>query len=366
MKEALIRPSLKEPHLDPENISNYRPVSNLPFLSKILEKTVNQQLEQHLESNQMLSKFQSAYRKHHSTETVLLKVQNDILEALDEGYGTILVMLDVSAAFDVVEHSRLLERHKAYYGITGKALDWFSSYLEGRSQCVVVDNERSYTVDVTNGFPQGSVLGGKKYIMYSTPLSNIIVHHDVKHECYADDTQKYLFFKLKDKVSLNSALTQLETCLEQVSYWMSANMLKLNNDKTKLMVFAPNHFRKNFSQTSITVDSFVVPSSDKARNLGVIFDSSLTMMQQVNSVTKSCYNQIRKIAKIRKYLTVDAAKTLVHTHVTSRLDYCNSLLSLLPAYVVQKLQRVQNCAARVVKRSLFIVNNCSGYQLLRE
>ena len=350
LKEALIRPSLKKTHLDSEQNLNYRPVSNLPFLSKILEKAVNEQLESYLESNNMISKFQSAYRKNHCTETSLLKVQSDILEALDQGYGTILVMLDISAAFDIVEHSRLLERHKQYFGITGKALEWMASYLNDRTQCVVIGNERSHVVTVKNGFPQGSVLGGKKYNMYSTPLSNIIVDQGVEHKCFADDTQKYLIFKLKDRNSFNSAITKLELCLKQVSQWMSANMLKLNDDKTELMVFAPKHFHSDFSETSITVDAYSVKKSNQSRNLGVILDSSLTMVSQVNSVTKICYYHIKRISKIRKFLTQDAAKSLVHAHVTSRLDYCNSLLALLPAYVIEKLQRVQNSAARLVKR----------------
>ena len=350
LKEALIRPTLKKTELDPEEICNYRPVSNLPFLSKLLEKSVNTRLDHHLEFNHLLSKFQSVYRKHHSTKTVLLKVQNDILEALDDGFGTILVLLDISAAFDVVEHPRLLERHKKYFGLTDTALSWMSSYLNGRTQCVVVGNERSYIMKAEHGFPQGSVLGGRKFTMYSTPLSNIIVHHDVEHECYADDTQKYLLFKLKDKDSLKSAITQLERCLQQVSYWMSANMLMLNNDKTKLIVFAPKHFRSDLSDVTVQVESFVVKQSDEVKNLGVIMDSSLTMMKQINSVTKSCYYHIRRIARIRKYLTEDATKSLVHAYITSRLDYCNSLLSLLPAYVIRKLQRVQNSAARLVKK----------------
>ena len=122
MKKAIIKPILKEPALDPDQISNYRPVSNLSFLSKILEKIVNVQLERHLETNNLLDPSQSAYRKNHSTETVLVKVLNDILLALDRGHATILAMVDVSAAFDAVDHERLLERHNQYFGMTGKAL----------------------------------------------------------------------------------------------------------------------------------------------------------------------------------------------------------------------------------------------------
>ena len=168
MKLALVRPQIKEPSLDQNDLSNYRPISNLSFLSKILEKAVNSRLDAHLESNSLLSNHQSAYRKHHSTETVLIKVQNDILSSLDSGYATILLMLDLSAAFDVVSHDRLLGRQREYFGIQGEALNWMSSYLHGRSQCIVVGSKKSSTVNIKYGFPQGSVLGGDIYHVLHT------------------------------------------------------------------------------------------------------------------------------------------------------------------------------------------------------
>ena len=350
MKNALVRPSLKKSSLDPEDISNYRPVSNLSFLSKILEKVVNKRLDSHLENNGLLNDSQSAYRKHHSTETLLIKVQNDILQSLDSGYATILVMLDISAAFDVVDHQRLLSRHKEVFGIEGVALEWLSSYLQGRSQCVVIGNHRSELVNIEFGFPQGSVLGGKKFNMYSTPLGTLILQHDVQHKCYADDTQKYLSFCLKDEKALNSAIIQLQRSLGEVQLWMSANMLKMNTGKTELIIFAPRCHLQNLKDISLNVDSIAVQPTQEVDNLGVIFDSALSMEKQINAVSSTCYYHIRRISKIRKFLTVDATRSLVNAYVVSRLDYCNSLLAGLPDCLLKKLQRVQNCAARLVKK----------------
>ena len=350
MKKALVRPTLKEHWLDTEDAANYRPVSNLSFLSKIMEKVVDCRLDKHLNQNTLLSNHQSAYRKNHSTETTLVKVQNDILVALDQGYATLLILLDISAAFDVVDHERLLERHSQYFGIRDKALDWMSSYLEARSYCVVVGCEKSYSIDVKYGFPQGSVLGGKKFTMYSTPLGNIIVLQGVEHECYADDTQKYLRFKLKDEGALRSAISQMQKSLEQVQWWMSANMLKLNGGKTKMIIFAPEQHLEYLTKVNLLFDNTFIKPKNEVLNLGVMFDSSMSMKAQINSVTKNCYHQIRRISKIRRYLTEDATRSLVHAYVTSRLDYCNSLYSGLPMCLLNKLQRVQNSAARLVRR----------------
>ena len=143
----------------------------------------------------------------------------------------------------------------------------------------------------------------------------------------------------------------LKYSFHEVQHWMSANMLKLNSDKTKMIIFAPKQYQNHFLKTELYLDSTTrIISKTTVKNLGVIFDSSMSMKHQINSVTKSCYQQIRRIKKIRKYLTEDAAKSLVNAHVTSRLDYCNSLFAGLPRYLIQKLQRVQNCAVRLIKR----------------
>ena len=142
-KSARIRPLLKKPGLDPDTLKNYRPVSNLPFLSKVLEKVIDAQLEHHLTVNNLHEIHQSAYKKLHSTETALLKVQSDILKSLDNGSVCALVMLDLSAAFDTLDHSILLQRLEHLYGISGKSLSWISSYLHDRYQVVTINGELS-------------------------------------------------------------------------------------------------------------------------------------------------------------------------------------------------------------------------------
>ena len=159
LKRAHVRPRLKKPCLDPDVMNNYRPVSNLPFISKIVEKVVDARLENHLRENDLHEPLQSAYRKHHSTETALINIQSDILQALDNGRVAALVLLDLSAAFDTIDHSILTERLHKSFGISGDALTWIISYLRQRNQQVVIGNTPSDDVTIEYGIPQGSVLG---------------------------------------------------------------------------------------------------------------------------------------------------------------------------------------------------------------
>ena len=142
-RKAIVRPVLKKTGLDPNEYKNYRPVSNLFFISKLIEKAVTLQLEHYLSGTNLLDIYQSGYRMYHSTETALLKITNDILMNQNEQCSTALVAIDLSAAFDLVNHSILLERLYTYYGISGTALEWFRSNLPGRTQSVVINRVHS-------------------------------------------------------------------------------------------------------------------------------------------------------------------------------------------------------------------------------
>jgi hypothetical protein len=350
-KCARIRPLLKKPGLDPNILKHYRPVSNLPFISKILEKVVDARLEHHLVTNELHEGFQSAYRKCHPTETALLKVQNDILEALDKGSATVLIMLDLSAAFDTIDHQTLLKRFERVFGISGHALEWVSSYLCDRYQVVAIDSELSKPVLLQHGVPQGSVLGPKKYTMYTKPLGDLIQRYGLHYHFYADDTQLYVSFKPNNDIEKNEALELIEKCLTDIESWMHKNMLKLNADKTEVMLFLSKHNAKVMEDVSVNVGDSAITSTSSVKNLGVIFDANMNMEQQVNNVCRSGYYQLRNIGHIRRYLTNHATKSLVNDLVSSRLDYCNVLLCGLPQTILNKLQRVQNTAAPIVTRT---------------
>ena len=345
-KQATVRPLLKKTGLDQEIFKNYRPVSNLPFLSKVLEKVVAKQLEDHLNTNSLHDDLQSAYRARHSTETALLRVHQDIAAALDNNSCVVLIMLDLSAAFDVIDHPILLKRLEHSFGISGSVSLWFHSYLSNRSQRVAV---RSAVSDVTSlhfGVPQGSVLGPRMYCMFSKPIGDICKSHNMLHHGYADDTQCYLVIKPKD--SWTSVVPALEACLSDISSWTRLNMLKINQDKTELIIFTPKHQVKNFSDCKLQFDGTVVHESSFVKNLGAFFDKTLNMDKQANAISKSCFFHLRNIGRIRSLISVNACKTLVNSLVTSRLDYANVLLCGANRKVTDKLQRIQNTAARLI------------------
>ncbi len=171
--------------LDPKDLVNYRPISNLPFLSKILEKAVSSQLYSFLEKNDICEDFQSGFRPSHSTETALIRVTNDLLLSSGHGCISLLVLLDLSAPFDTIDHNILLNRLENCVGISGSALAWFKSYLSDRHQFVAVHEEVSYRSQVQHGVPQGSVLGPLLFTLYMLPLGNIIRKHGVSFHSYA-------------------------------------------------------------------------------------------------------------------------------------------------------------------------------------
>ncbi|KAJ8245152.1 hypothetical protein GJAV_G00274640, partial [Gymnothorax javanicus] len=281
-KIAEIKPLLKKPNLDPTVLANYRPISNLPFLSKILEKCVAQQLTFFLQVNKVHERFQSGFRKHHSTETALTVVMNDLLLSMDCGRISVVVLLDLSAAFDTIDHHILLHRLENLVGISGLALSWFKSYLSDRCQFVRLNGNSSKYSKVNFGIPQGSVLGPLLFSLYMLPLGSIISRYDVKYHCYADDTQLYISFKPGEI----DPLTRLEMCLKAVKAWMTQNFLSLNPDKTEILVIGPKSLRDTFLKFSLNVDGLPVSAKAVVKNLGVTLDSELSLHCHINNIIK--------------------------------------------------------------------------------
>ena len=240
-KAAVVKPLLKKPCLNSEILKNFRPVSNLPFLSKLIEKVIARRLFAHLQDNGIMEKFQSAYKGKHGTETALLRVYNDVMLCIDQGKGCILVLLDLSAAFDTVDHTVLFNLLEHSLGISGSALSLLKSYLHGRSQCVQIDGITSEFADLTCGVPQGSVLGPSNFCMYMYPLGSILRHHCINYHIYADDTQLYISFDLSDP---SIAIDKVNKCISDIRTWMIKNKLKINDSKTEFLVLTSSFLKQ--------------------------------------------------------------------------------------------------------------------------
>ena len=353
LRTSLVKPIIKKEGLDANQFSNYRPVSNIPFCAKILEKVAVKRLTNHLQENSLLEEYQSAYRALHSTETALLRVNHDIASALDKNYVVLFAMLDLSAAFDTIDQEQLVHVLQDVFGIEGRALSWFTSYLEDRTQRVKIGLETSDYMPLKCGIPQGSVLGPVMFTLYTTPLQEVMKKHGIHYHKYADDIQLYVMFDPCVSGSREAAKQQLQDCIDDIRMWMAKHHLKLNDAKTEVIQFQSKHHLKQYGLTDITIGDSCIEPAAKVRNLGVYFDQHLTMADQVTAVCAACNYHLRRLSSIRQYLTTEATKTAVQALVTSRLDYCNSLLLGLPATQITRLQRIQNKAARLVARTSY-------------
>ena len=243
----------------------------------------------------------------------------------------------------------MTHRLENWFGISGLALQWLSSYLTDRSQQVKLDGYLSPNAPLPFGVPQGSVLGPLLFSLYTTPLSNVIERHSVPHQLYADDTQLYVSFSANDSAG---SLHSLQACLNSVQKWMFHNKLKLNPDKTEFLLIGHEQQRKKcISQFPIPLMGVNTEPTKSARNLGVVFDKNFNFRPHISQVCRSCYYHIRDLRRIRRHLSLNNAKSLATALVASRLDYCNSLLFGIADKDLIRLQYAQNSLARAVTRS---------------
>jgi len=330
--------------MDPEILKNFRPVSNLPYVSKLVESSVVVDIKDYAVKNGLLDPDQSAYIEYHSTETVLLKVHNDIMHGIDSGHVVALSLIDLSSAFDTVNHRIMLQRLHTYLGITGTALDWFRSYLSNRKQTVIINGVSSNPKDLKYGVPQGSVLGPFLFSIYLLPLRKILLRHGIPYKLYADDNQIYIIFERDESVQANLAL---QLAIQDARQWLIENFQKVNDSKTELLLIHSMH-QSPFEFPDFKVGDEVIVPADSVRNLGVIFDSQMRLDKHVTSIVQASFRNLRDMYRVRPYIPQASLETLVHAFITSRLDYCNSLLYGLPKKLTDRLQAVQNSAARLI------------------
>ena len=294
--------------------------------------------------------LQSAYLRGISCETALVKIKSDVDTMLGSGSAVLMVLLDLSAAFDTIDHRILLHRLEEV-GIGGTALAWLENYLEGRKQKVKIHDSFSLPCDLSIGVPQGSVLGPLLFLCYVLPLRRVIETHGILRHGYADDSQLYCPLTVDDGAMIQQEVSRMERCIDDVRSWMYANKLKLNEEKTEVLVVTKKSDVPKVACIRVRVGQALIAPKRKVKNLGALFDEEMNMKPQVMDVTRRALFHLRSISHIRPFLTEGACASAIHAAVTSRLDFNNALLLGAPKNLLRKLQEVQNSAARVLTKT---------------
>ena len=349
LKTAQVTALLKKPGLDPDNSANYRPISNLKTVSKLMERLFLARLNPHLDSTGRMDPYQSAYKSRHSTETALLQVTGDLYKNIDMGNPTVLVSLDISAAFDSIDHQSLLNRMENYFGISGCVLNWIKSYLDHRKQFVKVDEMTSVVIELSHGVPQGSVLGPIYFSAFLAPLGKVIRSFDINHHQYADDMQIYHSFPSCDINNSNN----LTLCLNAINSWYLTNGLLVIPGKSDALLIGSSAQRRKIDDSGVFMSGTEIKFSDSLRLLGVTLDSGLSLDKHVTNICRLCNYDVRSLRTIRPALTESTAETIGRSIVMSRIDYCNSLLAGASKKNIRRIQKIQNDVARVVTKTAY-------------
>lgn len=340
---ALVHVLPKKP--SPTEYKDLRAISILPTLSKILERAMELQLKEYLDRKTLLPKFQSGFRKNYSCTTALLSVVDDIVKQTDIGNCTVLILLDLSRAFDTINHDLLLSILK-YIGISDKANDLIENFLKNRTQQVVLDNNlKSNVLSLKFGVPQGSILGPLLFNIYSANLITSCQY--CKVHCYADDTQLYYSFPF-EKLDVASALVNKE--LEEFTNRANGHGLIINPNKSNIIFFGPKNKLSLLKEyMKISINGNVIPVSNEAKNLGVIMDSQLRFERHITVLIQRSYAAIKAIYGVRDLLTIAVKSMLCEALVLSNFNYASCVYGpFLTTNSKRKIQKVQNSCLRLI------------------
>ena len=281
-----------------------------------------------------------------SFTAAITKISSDFLCSLDKKQCTFLLFLDLSAAFDTVDHAILLSRLENVYNISGTALNWFQSYLHQRNYFIKIGKSVSGGIILLFGVPQGSILGPLLFILYISEIEDIARQYGFKVHIYADDTQLYISFK---PYSIFDAISDIEHCLRAIRNWMSVNFLKINESKTQCLLISPSCFSPNIlSNLCISFSGSIITPSLECVNLGVTFDNKMSMHRYINSIVAKGYFKLSNFWNVANKLTVDLKISLVTSYILPLIDYCNVTYIAASKQFLHKLQKLLNSAVRFI------------------
>ena len=327
------------------SFQNFRPINNVNFLLKTLEKVALNQLMMHC--NSLMPDYQSAYRKFYSCETALVKIINDILWAMEHQKILSLVCIDLSVAFGTVDHEILEQVLQNQYGITGTVCQWYKTYIRPRGFKVNIQNEYLDEIELPFSVAQGSCTGPYLFILYYSTVK-YTVPRTITLPGYSDDHALKNTFNAKIRDDEQRCLLEMEECLKDVNNWMCKNRLQMNNGKTEFIYFGSRQMLSLCNIEEIDVQGTKINRSDIVRYLAALLDSELNLKKHVTTICAKAMNSINMIKLIRNSLSKEVCQTIVQALVISHLDYANAILIDLPDITIKKIQSVHNIVARLV------------------
>lgn len=341
-RKAHVLPLPKCPN--PALPNQFRPISILPFLSKVIESIVHKQVTDYLTTAELFNTYQSGFRAGHSTTTALLRVTEDIRTNMQNTHVTILVLIDFSNAFNVVDHDVLLAVLESL-NFSPIAHKWFSSYLKGRKQ-IIRDGQRfSEWRELVAGVPQGGILSP---LLFSVFINMLSTDFCCKYHFYADDLQLYHHSSIDD---LHYVINLLNNDLLHLLSWSQRFGIKVNPDKCQAIIVGSTHQLRKIDHCNLSplkYNDCVIPFSDTVKDLGLIIDANLCWVPQINEVSRKFYAALHSIIRHKRFLPTDTKITLVNTLLLPIIDYADICYLDLSEGHLNKLDRLLNACIRFI------------------